>query len=123
MKPKIRTLWTNALESGEYIQGAGQLCIDGKYCCLGVLCDLAVKAGVINPGTDVTLSDGIAKQYGLKAETGFLPDEVKDWAGIEYSDPYVAPDGKSGHTNQTFSMLNDSHVPFTEIAKKIKEYL
>ena len=28
--------WLAALESGKYEQGRNNLCIDGKYCCLGV---------------------------------------------------------------------------------------
>jgi hypothetical protein len=32
--------WIAALRSGEYKQGKGQLIKDGRYCCLGVLCDV-----------------------------------------------------------------------------------
>lgn len=33
--------WTAALRSGKYEQGQEALCKDGRYCCLGVLADLA----------------------------------------------------------------------------------
>lgn len=49
--PKFRTpkevqkLWIDALRSGKYIQGKGYLKKENKFCCLGVLCDLAAKDG------------------------------------------------------------------------------
>jgi len=46
MKLEVKKLWIEALRSGKYEQGRGALNKDGKFCCLGVLCDLAVKAGV-----------------------------------------------------------------------------
>lgn len=50
---KARRLWVKALRSGEYKQGYGYLHYKrggkDKFCCLGVLCDLAVKNGVIEP--------------------------------------------------------------------------
>lgn len=41
-KPHLPGLkeWVEALRSGNYKQGAGFLCKDGKYCCLGVLCHI-----------------------------------------------------------------------------------
>jgi len=32
--------WVNALRSGDYEQGQDYLCRDGKFCCLGVLCEI-----------------------------------------------------------------------------------
>ena len=54
MKQEIKQQWITALRSGNYPQGRGYLRRiddDGKegYCCLGVLCELAVNAGVILP--------------------------------------------------------------------------
>jgi len=41
---EVKTLWLNALRSGEYIQGHGALCRNNsngpEYCCLGVLCEV-----------------------------------------------------------------------------------
>ena len=47
-----QTKWIEALESGSYPQGNGNLKKDGKYCCLGVACeifkdDLGIKEDVI----------------------------------------------------------------------------
>lgn len=41
MKRELRDKWCEALESGNYKQGTKRLRKDGKYCCLGVLCDVA----------------------------------------------------------------------------------
>ena len=45
MKPEIKKQWVQALRSGEYKQGRGQLKQGATFCCLGVLCDLAVQSG------------------------------------------------------------------------------
>lgn len=37
MDQEIKQKWVQALRSGDYEQGMGTLCKDGKYCCLGVL--------------------------------------------------------------------------------------
>jgi hypothetical protein len=47
MNPEIKASWVEALRSEEYKQGANALHRNGTFCCLGVLCDLAEKAGVV----------------------------------------------------------------------------
>lgn len=48
MNKEIQDRWVAALRSGEYKQGKYRLQRDDDtYCCLGVLCDLAVKDGVV----------------------------------------------------------------------------
>lgn len=81
MNPKIKEMWIEALESGEYKQGHGQLEKDGQFCCLGVLCDLAIKDGVeverkIDTVTGNMLYDGC---------TGILPASVYHWAEVQSS--------------------------------------
>jgi hypothetical protein len=41
MTPELKAKWLAALRSGKYQQGEGALNKDGKFCCLGVLCDVA----------------------------------------------------------------------------------
>lgn len=73
--------WAAALRSGKYQQGRNNLCTiatDGtrRYCCLGVLAELAVEAGVIEA----------VDAYGLRSfggKTGLPPVEVEEWAGIK----------------------------------------
>lgn len=38
---ELRQKWLNALRSGRYQQGRRHLRKDGRYCCLGVLCDVS----------------------------------------------------------------------------------
>jgi hypothetical protein len=46
MKKEIAELWIKALESGKYKQIRRQLANKDGYCCLGVLCELAIENGV-----------------------------------------------------------------------------
>ena len=41
MNQEIKKKWVEALLSGKYKQGFGALCWQGKYCCLGVLREVA----------------------------------------------------------------------------------
>lgn len=41
MDPELKAKWVEALRSGNYQQGRYSLKKDGKYCCLGVLCEVA----------------------------------------------------------------------------------
>ena len=53
MNQKIKERWVKALRSGKYKQGKGWLRKSSgpkkksEFCCLGVLCDLAVKSKII----------------------------------------------------------------------------
>lgn len=118
MNAAIRDQWVAALESGEYKQGKGALAEVGeegkiRYCCLGVLCDLAVKAGVV----EVNESPYGHLNYGRESG-GVLPDSVSEWAGLvvdgnPLEDPMV--DGAF------LSAYNDDlEYTFAEIAAKIK---
>lgn len=49
MDNAIALEWADMLDSGKYPQGIDALCMDGKFCCLGVLSELAVVKGVIPP--------------------------------------------------------------------------
>jgi hypothetical protein len=43
LKPEIKTRWVDALRSGKYKQGRGQLhhtLNENTFCCLGILCDV-----------------------------------------------------------------------------------
>jgi hypothetical protein len=85
MNPEIRARWTAALRSGEYRQGRNYLRRNDRFCCLGVLCDLAEKAGVAirdpHPAGDGS--------YTYGANCGTLPREVFLWAGLAESSPSI----------------------------------
>lgn len=109
MNPDIKAQWTAALRSGEYKQGQGGLRNpqDDTFCCLGVLCDLAVKAEV-----DVEVEGGV-NWVGYDGFSGLLPNSVQEWAGLDTCDPELA--WSFGYWDEA-STLNDSGVPFTQIA-------
>lgn len=125
MKPKIAKIWVQALRSGEYSQGRTRLNRDGLYCCLGVLCELAVKEGVIPPGLP-TISNGTEKvfAYGERAEVGLPPPEVVRWAGMKSRTGYITSMDPAVpafiNTNPSLAHLNDFGVPFSEIADAIE---
>jgi hypothetical protein len=105
--PKVIKQWVAALRSGKYKKGTGQLAVpvDKKYCCLGVLCELAIKAKVVNT---------------YAAGEGGLPFPVQEWAGLRTSDPII-----KGHE---LSVWNDGYeykkVPrksFKQIANLIEK--
>lgn len=118
MNREIKDKWVTALRSGDYTQGYGRLRYqngDGeRHCCLGVLCDLAVEAGVIPaPTTDekgeygypVTNADGIH----VYDEKGVLPPDVVSWADLPSSNPRVPGFSLSGANDngQTFDQIAD----------------
>ncbi|HEY4832468.1 MAG TPA: hypothetical protein VIH61_07925, partial [Waddliaceae bacterium] len=50
MNKKIKKQWLKELRSGEWVQGRGKLMDNqDRACCLGVLCDIAVREGIIKP--------------------------------------------------------------------------
>jgi hypothetical protein len=121
----VRKAWTEALDSGNYKQGTIFLRQSGtfgeEFCCFGVLCDLAVKAGVIPEPLTVASDDAdapsftkTAYQYGPERTQNFhLPDPVKEWAGFgtERGQFFVAD----------LEELNDTGKSFKQIAKIISE--
>lgn len=114
MKRAIKKLWLEALENGKYKQGNGCLRDGKEFCCLGVLCDLyrKEKGGRWK-------KDAYGWSWYFLDEENFLPFEVRQWAGLDSSNPDVEFDG------DTFSLsnLNDEGHDFKEIAKAIRKNL
>lgn len=96
MKAEVKDQWVKDLRSGEFIQGEHVLdrIRDGQreFCCLGVLCQQAVKAGVI-PAPELhgkeyayldTDYDGSGRASGEAFnQTCSLPRKVAEWAGVK----------------------------------------
>jgi hypothetical protein len=118
MNPEIKDRWLRALRSGEYRQGRGRLkgtsTFDGsaRYCCLGVLCELAVQDGVI-PAPEET---GPRSLYGSDGELTWsdLPTSVAAWAGLDDHDPAPA-------TGRKLSDRNDDGWSFEDLANLIEK--
>lgn len=133
MNLTVLKLWTEALESGEYEQTTGTLVRveedqQGRpagFCCLGVLCELAIEAGV--PGIEyvppVDYNDGMGpvdagyKTREYARETGSLPILVQQWAGLDSADPSAEFGGRA----RPLSDWNDTAgKDFNEISEIIK---
>lgn len=138
MNSDVKNLWIDALLSGKYKQGHNALKDEsGKYCCLGVLCELAVTANVIPAPVTKEVPSVCPiteeKTYELKTFYGsplvdeygryidehnvVLPPEVSKWAGLKSHDPVTNRDGR------TLSMLNDDGYTFKDLATIIEESL
>lgn len=118
MDAGIKARWIAALRSGEYEQAYGQLRSNKGYCCLGVLSEIAVDAGVITKER-IDTGDGWTEAYG-NGSSGYLPSLVRDWAGLPDTNPLVQADGRG----QSLAWVNDhSGKTFTQIADLIEEHL
>ena len=94
-KKEIRQKWVEALRSGEYSQGKSKLRrkeSDEKdsFCCLGVLCELAVKEGVIEAARDQGSS-----YYIYVGDSNYLPEKVREWVGLTERSGAYGPPGTS----------------------------
>lgn len=120
MNQAVKAEWVAALRSGEYEQATGHLYYEGSYCCLGVLCDLAVKRGVVSMREGV-----VTRSYGELDETAVPPHEVLDWAGLDYENPQVLVTDEDGSEQYpTLITLNDDEkYSFNRIADLIEEQL
>lgn len=116
MNPEIRKQWTDALRSGEYKQARHNLRVTDEsgtnsYCCLGVLCDLYIKAG--NPET-----------YQVEGETFdiweecTLPVSVSEWAGLDGDNNPVLQD-VNGEIHMASGWNDSSGGGFNKIADMI----
>ena len=106
MTPKERRkIWVEALRSGKYEQGRATLFADGKFCCLGVACDLFAEEF----GLHVSENRGRRSYNGRSA---YLPDPLCDALGLaDIGGEYI------GHS---LTDLNDRGATFAEIADIIE---
>lgn len=104
-KPLIRE-WVEALRSGAYEQGRYWLRKNGKYCCLGVACDIYGKQKGLNWEGVMFLDQG-----------SVLPTLVMNEFGLESASPALPYENKV----DAASNLNDRGVTFPQIADLIEE--
>ena len=88
-----QTKWVEALRSGKYKQGRQYLNQDGKYCCLGVACEV----------------------LKIMPEDMFYPP----WSLVQALD-LVDDAGKSRDSSATLAWLNDNGKDFEAIADLIE---
>lgn len=141
MNKRIKEKWINALLSGDYDQTTKMLRSDqDKFCCLGVLCDIAPKTkgswSELDHGGFAFLN---SRDLLPDSVVDILPDSVVEWAGLEDPSPMVELDVVQtlfpeknleeivvipGYRKTTaLASLNDNGFTFEEIAKIIQECL
>lgn len=127
LKPEIKTQWLSALRSGQYAQGVGALRIKGaegtpdRFCCLGVLCDLAEQVGI--GGVTHHFDDDDEHAY-YEDSSCYLPDSVMRWAieGPDKPSESDFPFGVTGSDSNSLVHMNDTGSSFDEIANAIEEH-
>lgn len=123
MNEEIKSRWIAKLESGDYDQTTGHLNVGSGYCCLGVLCEIAVEDGiVIKQATD----DDTPALYTAKIDTSdynedIVPIAVMKWAGLPSTNPDI--DDEELDVNNNLAELNDNGMTFSEIANLIRKNL
>ncbi len=124
MNPDVNKSWVAALRSGDYKQGTRALNKDGKMCCLGVLCDLYIKAHPEEKWEEITDPETGTVTMGLQGSKALLPQVVKRWAemptGVGHTgNGHVEYDG----VTRALVNLNDTGESFSKIADLIEEQL
>lgn len=128
MREDVKKKWVAALRSGEYAQTRNYLAvtevvkdslIKPGFCCLGVLCEVAIENGV--PLEVDTIN---SKSFGYKEYdemSGNLPPSVKKFAGINVESVLEVPYEGDIHNLAT---LNDVYgLDFNQIADIIEREL
>lgn len=123
MRKDVADLWVASLRSGQYEQGQGALCRvreddhKAKYCCLGVLSQLAADRGLVE-----TEEGAIGYRTLYEGEGAELPDEVREWAGINSPNPRVTYEDAEDGSISTLAELNDElELTLDQIADIIEE--
>jgi len=114
---EARTLWAEALESGEYEQTTEWLQGDGGFCCLGVACEVAEEHGIkVSREWDTDELDG--------SDLSDQPD-VQEWLGLtgENGSFKILQDrpNNSNRISTSLARLNDEgKTTFAELAAIIR---
>lgn len=122
MNKEIKEKWITALRSGEYKQGTGYLCRaqEKEYCCLGVLCNLAMKEGICKISNYEKIVSCETNMVRYDGNNSFVPSSVQEWAELDNQNPMIY----DGIENTTLATHNDNKGRnFNEIADLIEKYL
>lgn len=124
MKKEIADRWIELLESGldQTRSALKRYRLDAPhYCCLGVLCELAVQDGVVE---ERLVSVPRIAKFGAVGNPGdesviVLPAAVIKWAGMNTE---VGEFDAGERERQNLANLNDSGYSFHEIAEVIRQH-
>lgn len=128
-KERIR-LWSDALRSDEFEQGAGRLCVIVKdkprYCCLGVACEVAIRNGLtLEKGSSISSCDcelcrsSDATNVTYNGQGSVLPERVREWYGLT-SSPNLKDSLDEGRYHSAIEMNDQFKRTFAQIADAIE---
>ena len=127
MNRRIAERWAKALRSGRYEQGRHRLKsrdVDGvvQHCPLGVLCELAVRNGVIRT-TESTETFGVGlstkKEWFFEGCRCVLPMDVVKWADMKSQTGMVVHKGVFGRFS-ILEMNDERNASYEDLADHIE---
>lgn len=135
MREDVAKMWVEDLRQNADLQGEGALCSDGKFCCLGRLCELALN---YIPGLEKKQiehawlnHDDLDFNYGVNGsvfDDSILPEVVRQWADLKLCAPIAKIDNIMFSLialNDGFYMMDESESyskkNFNEIADIIEK--
>jgi hypothetical protein len=133
MNPEIKAQWLTDLRSGDFEKGTGKLhkvasvydyyspsgrTVKHTFCCLGVLAEQAVAAGVARRELVGSEENGSYRYFPVdsndknEANSNYLPACIQDWAGLTTANPRVVSpeDLNVGEVTVTLGSLNDDYL-------------
>ena len=122
LKPEIKARFVEALRSRKYAQGKYNLRHQDKFCCLGVLGDLAVQDGLASWSEDQLIVNGSC--YGA-----LFPEQLLAWACESNvtmpngETTFPLPDSEEDSGACLVYANDDLGQTFPEIACLIEKYL
>lgn len=118
MKKDKADLLIAALRSGEYEQAQHQLRKEGRFCCLGVACDLFHK----ETGLGQWMEDEAFRVGALNGSHSTLPPSVAAWLGVKHNaaNPDTSVLNKKLNITYSIAELNDAGWTFDQIADVIE---
>ena len=108
--------WVAALHSGQFKQTKSCLSSEGRYCCLGVACEVYIADGHV---LEKSKEEGLCKYGG---ERYVLPPIVQHWLRLrnDNGSTNAALVRSDGGFSYGLSSANDRGATFTEIADFIE---
>jgi hypothetical protein len=119
LRQQLRREWIAALRSGEYEQGRGSLCRNGRYCCLGVACAVIEKHFPALMPRETNDENGECSWHG---RTEVLPDAAQLILGMRSAGGAT----KNGMKITKYPSLIEENdwcrTPFSTIADFIEQH-
>lgn len=137
MNQEFKTIWLEALRSGNYVQGQHTLRNGGTFCCLGVACDLALKTSIVKGKwtndlfriedpyctEDLVLPPLLSQIFDLDPAGILLKDKQEEIEQFIISKGYPLFTFGSDGNCASLTYINDKGVSFIVIADLIEKYL